>query len=171
VSPLITRFALYGVLGVGLVAMIGLGYRHYTGLLEKVTKLSSEKVSLQTSLRDEKATSEKLRANSWRWKHSYDKLVVSHAEAQRQAERATAEARRLDQLFGRHDLEALALAKPRLVQNRVNAASDSALRLLSCATTPGCIDDGGTRATDDAAAGPPGPGRDAAAGVDRAPRR
>jgi len=129
--------------GAMLAAMLAGAYRHYTGLVSQVSTLTADKATLQLALDTEKATAEGLKKGIQAWNDAYELLRKQEAESARVAMAASAEARRLNELLGSHDLGALARSRPGLVEARLNAGTARAGRLLECATTPGgCPPDG-----------------------------
>lgn len=117
-----------------LVAAGGVFYWHYTNVkaerdaaLAQVGALTAAKaVQDQTIVSLEKTVGE-WKAQADRFQSTLDKL----ADAQVQA---TAEQRKLNDILGKHDLEALSLAKPGLIENRINAGSRSILLEFETAT-------------------------------------
>lgn len=143
-----TKFAIYGIMALAVVTIITLGYVHYTGLVEDNARLRENEVKLLVAIETQKeATAAALGAvDAWR-KSAADlgKRVDEMAEVQRSA---TVQTRRLNDIFAKHDLEALSLAKPRLIQRRINSGSAAVLRVLECATGGGTDCPGGGRPAD-----------------------
>lgn len=117
--------------GVALCGIIYLGHQHYTGLL---AELEQQRVQLavQGSTIDEQAQALQ------RWRDEAQAQAARLQEQRRVAERAQAEARRLDGIFAEHDLTRLTLAKPGLVETRVNRGTADVGRVLECASQGGC---------------------------------
>ena len=67
------------------------------------------------------------------WKESADELNRRIDEMAKVQLEATAQTRKLNDLFAKHDLQALAAAKPGLVERRVNAGTAAVLRMLEWA--------------------------------------
>lgn len=139
-------------IGVATVAAVGLAYRHYSGLVDAKAKLTAQVASLEKDVAREKARAEALEKSIEAWDEASKvqaKALEEMTTARREAGRYQ---RELLDVLSRHDLRALALAKPGLVQDRVNAGTARALRLLQQSTqVPG----GGAEAAP--AAGAPDP--------------
>lgn len=124
-----------GALGLIVVAsMIGLGYHQYTSMVAETQTLSADKAELTLALSTEKATVTSLKGAITTWQQSYDQLGAKFGELEKMAQQASAEARRLDKLFGTTDIEALARVRPDLVEHSINAMSDRMRCLLEHAT-------------------------------------
>lgn len=150
------RLWLIGLLAAGLASIIGLAYFHYTGLVADRARLEANQATLTLTLaRSQEATAAAVEAVG-EWKAASERMAQELARLAAVQAEARAEARRLNDLFSRHNLEELARAKPGLVERRVNAGTARALRLLECATGGGhdCPDTGGAPA---AGAGAPRP--------------
>lgn len=118
----------------GVCLGVFLAYRHYTGLVEDNKTLTINNVTLTRSIEDQRLTIERQAEAIEDWSEALADFQRVASELQRAADAARAETRRLNGVFARHDLEALALAKPGLVEGRINAGTDDVLRMLECAT-------------------------------------
>ncbi len=75
---------------------------------------------------------------------------VAHSEALRQTNEAmanaqvaaTAEQRRLNDVLSKHDLSALSVAKPGLLERRINSGTADVLRMFECSSGAECNNDG-----------------------------
>lgn len=132
--PVPGKLAIAGVIGLTVVTIIGIGYHHYTGLLETVQVLNGDNTRLRMAHDLQKNTIAVQRKTIAEWRASQAKLIARTAEIQQVADRATEETRRLNGLFSKHDLTNLALRKPGLIERRINAGTRGALRLLRCAS-------------------------------------
>ena len=63
-------------------------------------------------------------------------LYIAIDEIEKQKNEAIKEVNEVRNKFARHDLNSLALAKPKMLENRVNAASEKILQSLSEITDP-----------------------------------
>jgi hypothetical protein len=68
------------------------------------------------------------------WAQSYEKFSNKLIEMTEVQKEATAQTRKLNDVLSRHNLHALALAKPGLIENRINAGSVDALCMFEFAT-------------------------------------
>ena len=57
---------------------------------------------------------------------------------------ASEESRRLNDVLSKHDLTRLSLAKPGLIENRINSGTANIIELLRCAAGHRCDDDNGS---------------------------
>lgn len=99
--------------------------------------LRGNNVVLETSLEMERGAVRAAVANADLWQDAMDQLQrdVEKMSAAQQAARQ--ETRRLNEIFNDHDLEALAAARPGLVERRVNSGSADAIGVLHDITSGG----------------------------------
>jgi hypothetical protein len=149
------RLALYGIAALAVVSIIGLGYAHYKGLLEDNARLRVNEAVLTQALATQRAATEAATDAIAAWRESAAELGKSLGEMALAQQSASAQMRRLNDVFAKHDLEALSIARPGLIERRINGGTASALRVLECATGGGadCAAEG--RPADDAAAARP----------------
>lgn len=129
------KLALYGIAALAVASIIGLGYSHYTGLIEDNATLRENNVTLQVAVKGQQAAVTAAARAVEEWKESADRLGKVISEMTETQRSATVQTRRLNDVFAKHDLEALALAKPGLIERRVNSGSAAARRLLECVTS------------------------------------
>lgn len=125
----------------------------YEGALQDVAEL-------RTAVDVQHQTINELRAANAEWKQAVEDLqrvTERMVEVQIQANEY---ARRLNDVLADHDLEALSIAKPGLIENRINAGTADTLRVLD-ARSRGDADDAGGRGE------APGEGEPAESGADR----
>lgn len=128
-------------LGLSVALVFGIlaaGYVHYTGLVSDLAGLTANKTNLETELRAAYAEKAVLRGTIAAWQKSAEASAKRAEALQKLSVVAQAEYRSLSELFSRHNLEALAKAKPGLVQRRVDAATERARILLQCASDANC---------------------------------
>ena len=126
-----------GLAALAIIAIITLGYRHYTGLVEENKALSVEIAVKNETILSQEATNKRAIATIGEWKESQDKLANSFNELAEAVKDARKETNRLSLIFRKHDLEKLALRKPGLIENRINSGTSNINRLLECATEAG----------------------------------
>lgn len=141
ISP---KWIIAGIAALAVGTIITLAWNHYTGLLETVTTLEKEKTQLLLTVAIEKETNEIQAEALLEWQQSATDWKAQTEEMSRVAQQATAESRRLNAIFAEHDLTRLSLAKPRLIERRLNSGTARVGRLLVCATTPGCESNSGS---------------------------
>jgi hypothetical protein len=123
--------------GVGvasIVLIIFLAWRHYEGLIQQVSSLEATKAELTLALSVQQGTVEAQQKALLDWQEAADNWKAEAIRQQLVAQHATAETRRLNAIFAEHDLTRLALAKPGLIERRINAGTARIGRMLSCAS-------------------------------------
>jgi hypothetical protein len=153
------KLIIAGVLALAVVSIIGIGYAHYNGLLAENATLRDNNARLELALASQRGATDAAMAAVDEWKKSRDELnrrLEEMADAQRAA---GTQARKLNELFAKHDLSALVLERPDALQRRINTGTAAALRLLECSSHPGgqCPAPGGA-AGGAGTAGPTEPG-------------
>lgn len=121
-----------------ILGIVSLGYRHYTGLVEDKANLTADVASLteevgqlsvdKTELEGALHRNEIIRQEQ---EADIQELALSASSAQR-------EARRLNDIFAEHDLTRLSLAKPGLIERRINGGTARVGRMLECASAGTC---------------------------------
>lgn len=134
------KLAIAGLLALATVTIIGLGYRHYTQLLDERDTLTTNNAVLETAVETQQTTINVQTAAISEWDAAMAELSSRIEEMERVQHVAAQETRRLNELFSRHDLGRLSLQRPGLVEPRINDGSDRAIRLLECATGAGGAD-------------------------------
>lgn len=129
-----SKWFLGGLAGLVVVTVLGLGYRHYTGLLDEVELLSARQAQLDLALDIERETVVSLGQNLEEWKEAQDDLVQTIERMQDEAHEARAEARRLRRLFAELDFESMSAAD---VDSVATGIIDRLWGLLEAATDPG----------------------------------
>lgn len=132
-----TKMWVIGIGTLGLLFVIYLGYKHYTGLVEDNKRLEKDVSTYQMALDTQKAANQQSLDVIEEWKQHGDLLASSLQEMQEVTGVALEESRRLHDIFSKHDLAALSLAKPGLVERRVNLGVDRVNRMFQCETSEG----------------------------------
>jgi len=117
------KFIIAGVLALATVTIIGLGYRHYTGLLETVSVLTENNTKLTTAVDLQRTTIAVQGEAIGEWQSAQGTLVARMEELQRVAHKATKETRRLNGIFARNNLTELAVRRPGLIERRINTGT------------------------------------------------
>jgi hypothetical protein len=126
------------ILAVGAVlAVLAAAWWHYTGLQSDLREARERVFALTVENQVQDATITNLEGVVSEW--------AAHAEALRRTNEAmaaaqtaaAAEQRKLNDVLARHDLEALSLAKPGLLERRINSGTARILGLFECASGGG----------------------------------
>ena len=123
----------FGFLGAGLV--IFLAFNYVQGLRSSKAQLEENVVVLEGAVSVERASFNTALEAIEEWKVAQKKLQDKIEEMNAFSVEANEEVRRLDELYSNHDLRALALAKPGLIERRINSGTRRIFRLLEAATT------------------------------------
>lgn len=153
IEKLTTKVLLAGVVGLTFAVMLGLGYWHYTSLLEDRANL---KVAEQELKAQKEVTRQALAAVD-EWKEFNAEVLLRLDQVNANAREARNEANKVLRTLAEHDIGKLAKERPGLVENRINAGSADAAERLRCASTAGGCPDPGKAPGHD---GPPGSGPD-----------
>lgn len=129
---------LIGLAVAGLAGMITLGYRHYTGLVDEKAELSATVARLEERERTLQAQNDTYEEVLRRNRLAAEEQEQQIQQLARDAAAARSEARRLNDIFAEHDFTRITLAKPGLIERRVNAGTARAGRLLECASSGAC---------------------------------
>jgi len=143
-----------GMVGLVIITSLYFGYRHYTGLLDRVEYLVAEQTVLKTGLDIERTTVQQLLGAVGSWEASQAELLDTIAEMQERSNDAEAENRRLQELFAELSFEDLSVADADSVANDI---SDRLWSQLRAATDPDRHDLPGSPSGE---ASPPAPGPD-----------
>ena len=134
------KLALAGVLLAGVLGTLALGYRHYTGLLAERAALQADNIRLETAVETQHRTIDAQSAAIDEWEQAQRALIARMEDLERVQREATAETRRLNELFSEHDFTDLARERPGLIAPRITDGAARANRLLECATGAGGAD-------------------------------
>lgn len=92
--------------------------------------LITNNAALELAVETQKGAIEAAINNAQEWQAAHAGLQERIEELANVQQAATAEQRRLQDIFSRHDLEALAIAKPGLIESRIIAGSNDANSML-----------------------------------------
>lgn len=134
----------FGLVAVGIVTMITLGYFHYTGLVADNARLEADNAKLLLAAEVNEGTISAQASALTEWELKADELEVDLIQQSAARSRAESEVRRLNGIFAEHDLTRLAIAKPGLIERRINSGTARIGRLLECASDPECNANGDT---------------------------
>lgn len=122
-----------GAVALGVTAVF-LAYKHYAGLVDSKAELSARVATLQADVSRESARADAFEKAIDKWESAAEdqrEALTAFNKAQREA---GAYQREILDVLSSHDLGALAKRKPGLIERRVNAGTDRALRLLESAS-------------------------------------
>lgn len=141
-----------GLCALAIVGTITAAALVYRGVLNENARLNARVAEDAVALQAQKAATDYAVRTVGEWADAAKKQQALLDEYSRTQQDAVATMRRLNDVLAKHDLRALAAAKPSLVERRVNDGSAAALRLLRDAT-----DVGRPQALGPSAPGPSGP--------------
>lgn len=142
------KMYVFAALGLAIVTAVALAYMHYNNLVNQVVTLKADSATYKSAISTQKDTIKAATDTIAEWKTSQAELQAKVKEMTQVAQDAQAETRRLNDVFAKHDLEKLSIAKPELVEDAVNAGTSRVGKLLECASAVAGGDCGGQ-------AGPP----------------
>ncbi len=138
--------------GAAILLVVGLAFRHYTGLVDAKAQLSAQVAQITLALDVEQATVAQLEANIEEWAEAQERLRATLIAQTKAAAVAREETERINDIFARHDLGKLARAKPGLIESIINRGTTDILRMLECASgNDRCDANNGAEAVPDAA--------------------
>ena len=119
--------------GLLFVTIAGSGwYINYLG--EQVSTLKGNQIVLETQIQEQNESIER-----YLEQQKNQQVQLNQLEADKQA--AMKDVNRLRKTFAKHDLDQLALAKPGLLQNKINKASARVMTTLEELTNPNQFDE------------------------------
>jgi uncharacterized coiled-coil protein SlyX len=125
-----------------LVAAAGMFYWHYTSVKSERDAALAHVGALKVENQVQDATIDALEENIAEWEAAQERMQATlDALATAQA-KATEQQRKLNDVLSKHDLGALSVAKPGLLERRINRGTADVFRMFECASG-GCPDDPG----------------------------
>jgi hypothetical protein len=112
------------------VAVAGVLYMQNRVLQKDLLVAQENAGKLELAVQEQKLTIKAAQENAGEWRGALARLSNTIEEMSSVQRKSTEEARRLANIFSRHDLGALSLARPGLIERRINAGSAAALRVL-----------------------------------------
>lgn len=135
-TPLATRVILVGTLGVSVAAAGTVLWRHYSGLVNAKAELTAKAARLEYAVDTQKAVTAAREHEVEAWRQA-SQVQVRALELQATSQAAAGEyLQEIKRVQAKHDLAALARAKPALIETHINAGIERALRLLERASRP-----------------------------------
>lgn len=117
-----------------LVTAAGLFYWHYTNVKAERDAALAQVGALQTAKAVQDETIKSLQDTVGAWKDQADKFQKTLDRMADAQVKATEEQRKLNTILGKHNLEVLSLAKPGLIENRINKGSNDIMKTLEAVT-------------------------------------
>jgi len=142
-------FAKYGKqIGIGLLVLLvmfgmWLAVKYHESVVKDNEQLSARVAESDLARKVDAASIDSQKKVIEQWKYAHDRLQAT-LQAQKDAqERARREKVKINDTFRDHDLARLAIAKPGLVEDALNAGTQRMHRLLVCASAGSDCDDNG----------------------------
>ena len=132
---------------IAVVLVLGIGgsvygfWKHYDGMVQDNATLTASAAKAELAVQVQSATIEAQRDALGKWEEAQSVIQAQLQEIANGQVEARAERERLIEIFNDHDLAALLDARPELILRRINDGTDSAFRMLECASgsgSPGC---------------------------------
>lgn len=143
-----SKVALYGVLALGLLTIIGLSYWHYTSLLNDNRTLKANQVQLEDALGRANDAARQAASVTDQWKAYTDRMGDLAEQVQSLRNTSAEQTRALNAAL--QDLAKRAVEDPTGLERSLNAATDRLLRQFEAASggnsgpTPGAVAPAGT---------------------------
>lgn len=128
------KWALIGLAALAIVTVVGLGYRHYTSLLEERAALRVEVAQLNNAVELQKKVIAQKDEAIAAWRKKLEAAQEAYKQMEEAQRLAVKELERINDLFAKHDLSKLLQRKPGLLERRINDAIDRARRMFRDAT-------------------------------------
>ncbi len=130
----IVRIGLLVLLGVCITAAGAVVWQHYSDLVDTKAALTAQVTGLKADVAAEKATVSALKLTIGKWDQASANQVQALQDLTTAQQDAGAQTREIKDVLSKHDLGMLAARKPKLVEARINAGTDTALRMLERST-------------------------------------
>ncbi len=128
------KFWIITIASLAMGLIIFLGYTHYTNLLEQNKQLANDNSTLRVAVDTQSKTVDKAIETIENWDNTAKRFESAVIEMQEINYQSKEQSRRIDEILAKHNLAALSLKKPGLIENRINAGTTDAQRLLRCAS-------------------------------------
>lgn len=114
---------------------VGGFYLHYQNIVNERNEALQQVGALEVANKAQATTIERLVENTAEWARSAEAFQETLDELANNQTRANEQTKRLNDVLSRHDLTALSLAKPGLIQRRINSGTSDILRLFESETS------------------------------------
>lgn len=129
-----------------IAVVVGLLYWQNQSLKKDNATLIGNNATLENIVSEQQAIVDAAVNAIKEWSGKLDTLTQSVGEMAEVGRQASSETRRLNNVFARHDMERLSLAKPGLIERRINRGTADVLGMFERETTESLLDSGGNRA-------------------------
>lgn len=119
--------------GIGLlviITVVTLHFREFNARAARIAVLEADKVTLELVIDTQKEVITAQADAIESWSDAMDNVQETMQEMADNQVEANEQSRRLNDVLGKHDLEALSLARPELVERTINRASADVFRML-----------------------------------------
>ena len=130
-----TKTILFAVAAAVIVTLLGGLYFQNRSLRGDLLTSEANGVKLVLALETQREAVAAAMDNAQEWMTAHEALSQRIEELSNVHQEASVESRRLQDIFSRHDLSALALRKPGLIERRIAAGSLDAFRVLNSITS------------------------------------
>jgi septal ring factor EnvC (AmiA/AmiB activator) len=120
---MLSKLKSYAAIGFVFILIIGLGYWYYRDTQARLEQLSADRARLETAVKIQQDTIQSMT-------DFYASQAENLTQLQKDLANAESEKDKLSELLSRHDLTALARRKPKLIENRINAATQRVIQEL-----------------------------------------
>lgn len=122
------------VAGAVVLSIFYFGFRHYSDMVDDIAMLNADKAKLEVSVKLQKQTIQVKDEAIDKWEAAQKELIATIEAMAEVSAAATAETRKINDLFADHNLSELSKRKPGLIEKRINRGSARSDRLLYCAS-------------------------------------
>lgn len=140
ITPRKIKMAVFGLLGLAVVTGVFLAYRHYNGLLNTITTLEADKVTLELAVEEQSDTIDAAERTIDEWQEAVRVLQQREAQLREIALDAQAERERLVARLEALDIEGSAATDPVALEAELNHHTARMRCLLEAASGAGNTD-------------------------------
>lgn len=119
------------------IALLGLLVAAAAGFYWYHTVVVDQRDAALATVEAQRGTISLLEKENERWAKAYEQALQVAQEAQTVQKEASTQIRKLNDVLSRHNLHALALAKPGLIERRINSGTADVFSMFERATRPG----------------------------------
>jgi hypothetical protein len=132
--PIIAKVAAIGVVLFTIGGVIFAGYTHYNNILadRETAILQANTLTIKNSVQTETIKQQQDVVKAWKSNVKHLQQTIDRLDKARID--ATSEYNRVKDILNKHDLDKLSLAKPGLIENRINRGTAGVLRMYETTT-------------------------------------
>jgi septal ring factor EnvC (AmiA/AmiB activator) len=120
---MLSKLKIYASIGAAFLLVMGLGYWYYRDTQARLEQLAADRARLETAVKIQQDTIQNIT-------DFYAGQAQNLTQLQKDLANAESEKDKLADKLSQHDLTALARRKPKLIENRMNAATERVIREL-----------------------------------------